>query len=279
MSAFVTPSTFAGLYPETPGLVRHTLADHPLFELDALVALASTMRPDTVEYNRGDLPIGIAPGAIPGNGLSVADTIRGIEQNGSWMVLKFVEQDARYRALLADTLGELAPVVAASTGALHQLEAFVFISSPRSVTPLHFDPEHNILLQLRGEKTMTVFPATDTEIAPPRAHEQFHLGRAHRNLDWADTFGARGTPFVLKAGDGMHVPVMTPHFVTNGDAVSISFSITWRSGWSYALADARALNARLRDFGLSPASPRRYPHSNRAKALAWRALRRLGLGQ
>jgi hypothetical protein len=27
------------------------------------------------------------------------------------------------------------------------------------VTPFHFDPEHNILLQIRGRKTMTIFPA------------------------------------------------------------------------------------------------------------------------
>ena len=38
-------------------------------------------------------------------------------------------------------------------------QGFIFVSSPNSVTPYHFDPEHNILLQIRGSKVMTQFPA------------------------------------------------------------------------------------------------------------------------
>ena len=152
---------FAALYPEAPGLLHHGLVGHPLFELDALVRLAQRMRPGDVEQNIGDLPIGIDPAAVAHNGLSVVETIRSIEHAGAWMVLKFVEQDAAYRALLEAALGELIPVVGAATGAMLKMEAFVFISSPGAVTPFHFDPEHNILLQLRGHKVMTLFPAAD----------------------------------------------------------------------------------------------------------------------
>ena len=67
-----------------------------------------------------------------------------------------------------------------------------------------------------------------------------------------------------------------PHFVRNGPESSISLSITWRSDWSFAEADARGWNRRLRRVGISPAAPRRWPATNRAKALAFRALRRLG---
>ena len=277
MTAFPNLVAFGALYPETPGVVRHTLADHAMFTLDALAALAERLDPATVEYNSGDLPTGIDPDSIPSNGLSIADTIRGIETNGSWMVLKFVERDPTYAALLKATLDELLPVVTPRTGAMHQLEAFIFLSSPNSVTPLHFDPEHNILLQLRGEKTMTVFPQTDEQIAPGDAHERFYQGLAHRNLPWRNDYAARGTAFTLHPGDGMFVPVMAPHWVQNGPGVSISFSVTWRSDWTYAVADAHALNAVLRKTGLNPAQPGRYPDQNRAKALAWRAMRRLGV--
>ena len=92
MTAFPDLDSFAALYPEAPGIVRHGLANHPMFELDALAALASELDPANVEYNRGDLPTGVDPDAIPGNGLSIAETIRGIEANGSWMVLKFVDR-------------------------------------------------------------------------------------------------------------------------------------------------------------------------------------------
>jgi hypothetical protein len=277
MTAFTDLNTFSTLYPETPGIVRHTLADHPMFCLDALAELAARLDPATVEYNRGDLPTGVDPDAIPDNGLSIAETIRGIDSNGSWMVMKFVERDPAYGALLKATLDELLPVVIPRTGDMHQLEAFIFLSSPNSVTPLHFDPEHNILLQLRGAKTMTVFAQSDSEIAPGTAHEQFYRGLAHRNLPWRDDYATRGRAFTLQPGDGMFVPVMAPHWVKNGPCVSVSFSVTWRSDWTYAVAEAHAFNAVLRKIGLKPLLPGRYPAQNRTKALAWRALRRLDI--
>lgn len=277
MSAFPDPAAFAALYPETPGLVRHALAGHPLFGLEELVGLATRMRPADVEYNRGDLPLGIANDAVPGNGLSVADTIRGIEENGSWLVLKFVEQDPAYAALLAETLAPLAAPVAARTGPMLRQEGFIFVSSPGSVTPLHFDPEHNILLQLRGTKAMTVFPADDDRIAASEAHEQFHQGTHHRNLPWQDAHAAKGRVFTLAPGDGVHVPLMAPHFVRVGGEVSVSFSVTWRSRYSFREAEARGMNARLRRLGLNPRPPGRWPARNTAKSLAFRALRRLGI--
>lgn len=274
MTVFPDTRAFAGLYPETPGTVRHNMADHPMFTLDALVALAGRMQTKDVEYNRGDLPLGIEFEAVPGNGLSIANTISSIEENGSWMVLKFVEQDAAYRDLLAETLAEIDAPIRAKTGAMLKQEAFIFISSPNSVTPLHFDPEHNILLQLRGTKAMTIFPADDEEIAPPAAHEQFYLGAGHRNLLWDDRYAVRGQRFDLAAGDGIYVPLMAPHWVQNGPEVSVSFSITWRSAYSYSEAEARGMNAILRRTGFNPASPKRYPARNFAKSTGFRSIRK-----
>jgi hypothetical protein len=259
------------LYPEAPGIVPHGLVGHPLFELEALIALAARMRPIDVEQNIGDLPIGIDPDKVAHNGLSVADTIRGIEENGSWMVLKFVEQDPLYRALLEEVLAEIRPLVAAKTGAMIKLEGFIFLSSPNAMTPFHFDPEHNILMQLRGSKTMTVFPAGDGEIADARLHEAFHMG-AHRNLPFRDEFATKGTPFEIGPGQAIYVPVKAPHFVRNGPGTSISFSVTWRSEWSYREADVHGLNHLLRKAGLDPAPPARFPHQNRVKSVAYRAV-------
>ena len=274
MTAFSEMHSFTVLYPEIPGKVRHNMANHPMFALDALVELAGRMRAKDVEYNRGNLPLGIDIDDVPGNDLSIADTIRGIEENGSWMVLKFVEQDPAYRALLAETLAELDAPIREKTGPMLKQEAFIFISSPNSVTPLHFDPEHNILLQLRGTKRMTIFPADDEEIATPAAHERLHSGEGHRNLPWHDQYAARGRAFDLASGDGIYVPVMAPHWVQNGPEVSVSFSITWRSAYSYAEAEARGMNAILRRVGLQPNSPKRYPARNLVKSTGFRAIRK-----
>jgi hypothetical protein len=268
-------AAFAANYPETPFVMRHDLGAHPLFALDALADLAEALGEDRVEYNRGDLPIGIdgKPGTT---GLSIGETIRRVAEANSWAALKNIEAVPAYATLLAELVGELAPAISAATGAPMHLQAFVFISSPNAVTPYHFDPEHNLLLQLAGSKVMTQFPAGDPRFAANERHESYHTG-GPRELKWEPDFEAAGTPFALEPGEALHVPVMAPHFVKNGPEPSISLSITWRSAWSYEEAEARGFNHWLRARGFQPGATRRWPGRNRARAAAYKVLRKLGL--
>src|SRR3546814_14217727 len=123
------------------------------------------------EYNPGDLPVGIRPEDVPSNGLSIGETIRTIDSNRSWAVLKNIESEPAYRDLLMRLLGELKPVVEPRTGAMLTPQGFIFVSSPGSITPYHFDPEHHILLQLRGSKVMTVWPAGAERFAHRIGHK------------------------------------------------------------------------------------------------------------
>lgn len=277
-SAF-DPASLAGLtrdYPETVCKLRHNLSTHPLLQLPAMVDLVMRLRPEHVEHNQGDLPVGIAPEAVPAPKLGVAETIRSIEENGSWMALKFIENVPEYRELMESALREVEPAIFGKTGAMRNLEAFIFVSAPDAVTPFHFDPEHNILVQIRGHKVLTMFPADDERLAGPLVHEAFAFGAHHRNLDWNDDFASLGEPFYLTAGEALYVPVKMPHWVKNGPELSISLSITWRSEWSAAESEARAFNAILRRAGLKPRVTGRWPASNLAKAYGWRIARRLG---
>lgn len=266
---------FATNYPESPHLLRHRLGENTLLNLDALAALAGRLPDSAIEYNRGNLPIGVDGKPAP-SGLTIEETIRHIATSDSWAVLKNIEQVPEYNALLLDLLGELRPYIEARTGAMLRPQGYVFISSPNAVTPYHFDPEHNILLQLVGSKVMTQFPAGDPRFAPDETHESYHSG-GPRELHWRDELMDGATEFPLSAGEAVFVPVMAPHFVRNGPDSSISLSITWRSDWSFAEADARGFNHLLRKLGLTPAAPGRWPVSNSGKAYALRALRRIGL--
>ncbi|MFM7348652.1 MAG: cupin-like domain-containing protein [Erythrobacter sp.] len=266
---------FAAHYPEKPHVLPHGLTSHPLLEIEALAQLSEGLPATSVEYNRGDLPIGV-DGKPGSNGLTIAETIRKVAEAESWAVLKNIEQVPAYRDLLMGLLEEIRPEIEAATGAMLTPQGFIFVSSPGSVTPYHFDPEHNILLQIRGTKVMTQFPAGDTRFVPDEAHETYHSG-GPRELKWDDSFLSHGTEFSLLPGEGLFVPVMAPHFVRNGPAPSVSLSITWRSEWSYRESDARIFNAMLRARGFTPAAPGRFPHQNYAKAYVFRVLRKLGL--
>jgi len=275
MSVFDTEARarFAAHYPEQPHRLKHGLGRHPLLELDALADLAERLPADSVEYNFADLPIGIDGKPAP-TGIPIGETIRRIEETGSWAALKNIEQVSEYKALIEALLDELRPAIEARTGAMLSPQGFIFITSPHGMTPYHFDPEHNVLLQVRGSKVMTQFPAGDPRFAPDEVHETYHTGGG-RELTWRDDLLPGGTEFPLEPGEALFVPVMAPHFVRNGPAPSVSLSITWRSDWSFAEADARAFNGVLRRLGLSPRRPGRWPNRNRAKALAWRACTKL----
>lgn len=276
--AFEQPAlaAFATAYPDAHARLRHGLAGHSLFSREAIAALAERMPSDRIEYNRGNLPLGIRPEDTPANGLSIAQTIHDIDNNGSWMVLKNVERDPTYGALLASMLGELEDLVNARTGPMLHMEAFLFLSSPDSVTPFHMDPEHNILLQIEGEKTMTVFPAGDLELVPADQSEGFHLG-SHRNLSWDERFLVKGEAVRLLPGDAVVMPVKAPHFVRNGPQVSVSFSITWRSRRSVAEGELHRLNARLRKLRLPVLPVSRCPEQQHLSLFAGRIMRKLGV--
>jgi len=267
---------FDTCYPEQAQVLDHQMASHELLTLDALADLGTALPKSSVEYNPGNLPVGIKPEDVPDNGMSIADTIRMIENANSWAVLKNIEQVPEYKALLLSLLEEIRPILESKTGKMLRPQGFIFVSSPGAVTPYHFDPEHNILLQLRGEKWMTTFPAGNPRYAPDEVHEGYHNG-GHRNLVWQDDFESKGTKHHLNPGKAIFVPVMAPHYVKVGSEHSISLSITWRSDWSFAEADARALNGWLRGKGLNPKAPGRFPEQNGVKAMAWRVMRKVGI--
>src|SRR3954468_9211116 len=123
------PATFHERFGRQPFRVRHNLCDHPLFALPRLLRLATTLPEDRVEYNSGELPVGVDPALTPRTGLSIEETVRRIEECKSWMVLKNVERDAEYGALLNECLGQVEAMGHADAGQIDHREAFVFLSS------------------------------------------------------------------------------------------------------------------------------------------------------
>lgn len=257
-------------YPARPVGVRHALQDHALFTLDALADLAGSLPDDHVEHSLGNLAVDQNPDAIARAALSPAQIVRTIADNGCWMVLKKVDRDPAYAALIAECLAEIAPAVVPHTGACQRPEAFIFLSSPHAVTPFHMDPEHNILLQIAGTKTMRIYPADDPRIVSQQQHEAFHRGGVHRNMPFDAAFDDSAAEFVLTPGEAVYVPVKAPHWVQNGAEASISFSITWRSRLSDAEARVHRFNSGMRRLRLDPAAPGAYPMSDQAKVMAHR---------
>lgn len=257
-----------------PRSLSHDLRDHPLLTLDALAELAIDLRDRAgrfrtdawpVEHHLGDLPE-VLPGGHPPRAESVdlADMIRTISSNGCWVVLWNIERVPRYDRLLRAYLQRVQPVVTPSDPEQFH-EGFVFISAPSSVTPVHIDPEHNALLQITGQKTLSTGALSDR-------------GLWHREIERVLRGGDRHLPvkaddeqvFPLTPGTGVYVPPFAPHWVRNGPQTCVSLSVTWRTARAYRAERVHRFNSRVRRLGLNPLPPEEAPLRDTVKATSLR---------
>jgi len=255
------PDRFAAVLGRTSMAVTHRLVDHPLLERGALADLADRLPAASVEHNLGSLPTVVPTGEVTRVDAAPGDVVRTIEENASWMVLKNVEADPAYAALLDECLDEVQTLLGDRDGGMRQREAFIFLSAPNSVTPSHVDPEHNFLLQVRGTKQMHVGrfadPATEQ-----RELERIYFG-GHRNIEQPP---AEDECYELAPGDGVYVRPDAPHYVVNGPGTSVSFSITWRTPQTRHAARVHRANGHLRRLRMKPQAPGADPRRDRAKA-------------
>lgn len=264
---------FRAGFDRRPFTISHDLANHPLLTLPSLVELSKRLPETNIRYNRGDVPAGLQLYAAPKTELSIEETIRRIEECGSWMVIRFVEQDPAYRDLLNQCLDEIQPLTEAINPGMFRREGFIFISSPNSVTPFHADPEYNFLLQIRGRKTASLFDVADRSIVPEEALERYLSGEPF-NAEFKDEHQNKAFIVDLEPGDGLHFPLNWPHWIKNGSEVSISFSITFRTRESERTGIVYNVNHSLRKRGFNPTPYGKSGSRDAAKFFAFRAARR-----
>jgi hypothetical protein len=269
----IDSDVFQASFDRRPFTLRHSLVNHPLLTLPSLIELSRRLPESNIRYNRGDIPAGQQIYTAPRTELSIEETIRQIEECRSWMVIRFVEQDSIYRDLLDRCLDEIQPLSEAITPRMFKREGFIFISSPGSVTPFHADPEHNFLLQIRGKKTASLFDVSDRTIVSEEVLERYHTGEPFKG-EFKEEHQRKAFAYDLAPGDGLHFPQNWPHWVKNGDEVSISFSITFRSARSERTNIVYKFNHAMRERGLNPAPFGKSALRDSAKFHAFRAARR-----
>jgi cupin superfamily protein len=267
-------TAFANAFTRRPLAVRHRVVDHPLLTLDAIAELADRLPIKDVERHAAQQPLLKPSGAAELTGRP-SETVRTIEANGRWMVLWYIEQAPEYKALLDDVLADVRWHLAQRQARWREAdmsprrqEAFLFLSAPNALTPVHFDPEQNFLLQISGTKQMNVLAFGRPEDAN-RELERYYDG-GHRNLDELPRGGS--DVFDMQPGDGTYVPSFAPHWVQNGPQFSISLSITFRTRASERFERVQQLNAKLRQLHLHPKPPGVSVPMDRAKGMTYFAV-------
>jgi hypothetical protein len=273
MSSLLTAdeSAFERLFPEQPFRIRHALAGDPRLTLPAILDLVRALPGDRIEYNSGKASVSQDPDATPLVDLPPEEVIRQIETAGAWMVLKRVESHPAYMQLLRDALMSVARAqghASLEDAGFFDLRGFLFVSSPRSITPFHIDSEANFFVQIHGEKFFNLYDNRDRSIA---SEEQIEGTIAkHRNLKFDPAYDAKGVRHHLDPGEGLFVPYQWPHWVETVDTYSISLALTWKTRDVLRRNDLITMNSMLRDRGLPQRAPGLSPLADAAKIAAFR---------
>jgi hypothetical protein len=249
----IAPETAREKFLKAPFALKHGLSGHPLFSLERLVALAQKMPRDRIEYNSGKLMPGQRPEDIPSIDMPPEDVIRRIEEAQAWMVIKGVEYDSEYRAVLHRFVAAAQEAAGKKPGDYSDLSAFIFVSSASSTTPFHVDAEENILVQIKGDKFIHIFDNRDRSLVSEEAMEI--APSKHRNQHYEPSFEERAQVFAMSEGDGVHLPYLWPHWVKTGERYSISMAMTWKTPEVRRLNKIRLMNGTFRRFGLPQKPP------------------------
>jgi hypothetical protein len=260
----IDSSTFSDAFALRSIAVGHGLVDHPLFSLDAIAELADRLPPDAVRRERGNLPLVNRDGYVDiGEGPPSA-TIRDVERNGFRISLRDIQQDRQYARLIDECLDEVEGILGDREGGMRRRTGYLFITAPASNTPMHFDPEHSFLLQVRGVKHVSVAAFEDDSI------RQRELDRYYDSADC--DFAAMeeiADDFRLDPGVGVYLPSFVPHWVTTEAGISISFSIPFYTEFSERAESVNRINRRLRKMHISARGPGRSEPVDRVKAASF----------
>jgi len=244
----------------------HDLSGHRrLVELSK--QLAST---GSVYYDAGEIRVGQRWDQSPPGTHAVDETIRRIQEAGAWIILRRAEQDPEYRAVLEECMAEVQKLLGKDLKKeMLVQDAIVFITSPNRVTAYHIDRECNFILQVHGDKDISVFDKDDREVLTEEELERFWMVDNNAAI-YKEHYQNRAKVYSVGPGRGVHVPVNAPHWVQNRNNVSVTLSVNFQFRENYPAHVYRA-NYLLRKVGVNPTPPGRSQIRDRLKCLAMNA--------
>jgi Cupin superfamily protein len=266
----IDAAAFADAFARHSVVVRHRLAEHPLFTIDAIAELADRLPPESVRRERGALPFKHREYVDVGDG-PPSETIRNVERTGTRISLRDIQQVPEYAELINECLDEVDPLVAERQGGMTQRAGYLFISCSNSTTPMHFDREHSFLLQVMGVKHVSVAAFEDN---PDALRREFDCWIDERECDFG-AMQAVAEEFTIEPGVGVYLPSFVPHWVETEAGISISFSIPFDTEYVERALAVTRVNKQMRRLHLSPRPIGASEPVDRAKAAVVRSLTRL----
>jgi hypothetical protein len=250
----------------------HDLHHDDRLTLAAVADLADRLPRRSVIADTAEQPLLVPQGGPPRGALErPGDVIRDLHNANAWLTLLNVEDDPGMAELMNTHLDQLEAGMIAKQGkkrgTMRKRVAFVFVSSPNSVTPVHFDIEHSLLMQVSGCKTVSIGRYASDAV---RRHEfdRYWDGSNGR----IETVPPEIAAYTLTPGHAVYIPPGTPHWVHNGPDISLSVTLTYFTAATVRENRIEDFNSHLRRRHMKPREPGRSAVVDTAKVCAMGAL-------
>jgi hypothetical protein len=271
---FATPS-FAETFNIEPLATTHNLSGLDIFSYDYLRTLAEKylVNPSDAFVASSAPTANVDFNSVP-HGQHPAHVAMTLLDKAPYRVL--LKRPENYDSGFRELIEALFQSIADAKGGFGRdkvvrLESSVFISSAKTTTPIHFDPEVGFFCQIAGEKIYHVYPpanVTEAELEPFYIKSSVEIGKVDVNR----RDPAREHVFHLSAGKGLHQPQNAPHWVETCSSQSISYSVVLETESTRSLGRTRAFNHYIRSAGIAPAEPGQHPATDMLKANAMNAI-------
>jgi hypothetical protein len=256
-----------GAFPEQPAEFVHNLHTDTRLTLQAVADLADRLPRRSVICDTSAQPLLVPQGGPPRGALDrPGDVIRNIEDANAWLTLLNIEADPAYADLMKTVLDQLEPGMIKRQGKMRDRVGFIFVSSPNSVTPAHFDIEHSLLMQVSGAKTVS-FGRFESDLARRHEVERYWDGSHGRIQSLPPELAS----YPLTPGRGVYIPPVAPHWVHNGPTISLSVTLTYFTAATVRENRVEAFNGHLRSLHLKPRPPGQSTSADMAKAAIMQA--------
>lgn len=253
--------------PDAPLALRNGLADHPLFEPARIKQLLRSMPRQAIEVRAVETTDGHDGSYRRGPNQPDADPVEAyerLEERPTWILVHDSWlHDADFGALTRQYIAELAQRLPSLAEGVFDIGCWLFLSSGRSVVHFHADPDQSFLNQIRGSKTVFVYPAA---ILPAPQIEDLIVTQDQKSVTYDPSYEELGfEPVHLGPGESVFLPLYAPHRVVNDEGLSVSFNVGFHTVTSRRQRAVWYVNRELRRLGLVPT-----PVGDRPWADAWK---------
>lgn len=251
----------------------HNLSTHSSFEIENIKKLITDLPryKVVISSDNAELKTDFESILVNNKGdMDLDGVFSNLKNSQSYIALSGFENHELFKKIHDDIVHDIKKMLKKSkrndfvTGATF----WMFIASPKIVTPFHFDRFSNFILQIKGEKTLAVFPHFRDDLIPQVECEKYSDGEKVKTL-WKEEIDSEAKKYHFKASQAVHIPYTSGHYVQNGqEDISITLSIFFHTKQTLRWSRAHRFNNRIRKLGLKPNLIRPGSVTSFAKAMA-----------